>query len=182
MSRRNRDCLDSTSHESSKCTTSRRAPPAIHRTRSLVPMTSSSSSVCEASPQRKSKNKIQWTRRTPLHAGRGMNITDHRSLPSQTRLQQPQSLGEILRIVGRPQNNGRGGDGHDSSQQLLQNSSRSVVSAGSRVSFAKELEEVHDIPEYDNESRTKCFYSNRDLSEFRCEWEMEQDGLMPMQR
>jgi hypothetical protein len=91
---------------------------------------------------------------------------------------QPQNLGEILELVGTRQTNSSAGG----SSPHGHGSSRSVMSAGSRVSFAKELEEVVDIPEYDNESRSKCFYSNRDLSEFRCEYEMEQDGLMPMQR
>jgi hypothetical protein len=182
-SRNCHDSLDATSHVSSNRKAIRRKPIVVRRTQSLVPTSSSSSSICEQSPQPKLKNKIQWTRRTPPHSS-GRSIRDLKSLSSPPfQPHSPRNLGEILDLVGTRQQRTGGSDSHlYSPYQHNQGSSRSVVSAGSRVSFAKELVEVVDIPEYDNESRNKCFYSNRDLSEFRCEWEMEQDGLMPMQR
>jgi hypothetical protein len=184
MSRRNHDSLDATTHgDLTKSNWGTSSSVVLERTRSSAAPTSSSSSVaCERSPQRKS-SKIRWTRRFPPHSGRNGN--QGRGGLSQSR-SQPQSLGEILRIVGsssrHEKNEGCQNEVFDQQTHHCYGSSRSVMSAGSRVSFAKELEEVIDIPEYDNESRPKCFYSNRDLNEFRCEWEMEQDGLIPMQR
>jgi hypothetical protein len=184
MSRGNNDILDATAHGSLTKAVWGASTVAMERTRSssTVATLPSSSSVCERSPQRKS-SKIRWIRRVPAHSGRKVNRGRGGLSQSQS---QPQSLGEILSLVdtaSRIEKNG-GCHNHVFHQQnhQLHGSSRSVLSAGSRVSFAKDLEEVIDIPEYDNESRPKCFYSNRDLNEFRCEWEMEQDGLLPMQR
>ena len=59
----------------------------------------------------------------------------------------------------------------------------SLMSASSKVSFSERgLEDVHNIPDYDQDSKRKCFYSDGELEEFRFEWEMERDGLLPTQK
>jgi hypothetical protein len=188
MSGRNHDSLDATAHGSlTQCIWGPTSSTVVmERTRSsTLPPSSSSCSVFDRSPQRKS-SKIRWIRRVPSHAGRNVNRGRGGLSQSQS---QPQSLGEILSLMGTSSRDDKNQGYHNhifqhqhQSHNHCYGSSRSVLSAGSRVSFAKELVDVIDIPEYDNESISKCFYSNSDLNEFRCEWEMEQDGLIPMQR
>ncbi|KAL3903794.1 MAG: hypothetical protein SGILL_010313 [Bacillariaceae sp.] len=64
---------------------------------------------------------------------------------------------------------------------FFNDSSVSLMSTSSKVSFSERgLEDIVTVPgNYDQDSKRRLFYSDGELEEFRFEWEMERDGLLP---
>lgn len=185
------ESLDVTSHYSPKVLMKKSSQsskkPSCRRIISLSQQPSE-----KASPPRKhqpkSRNKPKSPRDVMLPPMSSASTQRKRSITRPT-------LAECLRSVSLSQNDDedevievgpyRPQHHNQQPQQSIFNDdlSVSVMSTSSRVSFSERgLEEVATIPDYDQESRKKCFYSNRELEEFRFEWEMERDGLFPTQR
>jgi hypothetical protein len=165
--------LDITSHHAAGSKDKRFSKKqASRRSLQSVSITSPTQKVDKKQQKQKSRRNLLPTVSPP-----GRNKGTISAIPDSTRIDPFNDEDEIIECGPyRPQHH------HQQPQQssFHNDSSLSLMSTSSRVSFSERgLEDIVAIPDYDQESRKRCFYSNGELEEFRFEWEMERDGLLP---